>query len=59
MESVVNKHTDRDIDKGIIENIINEYDKLFEKKLIVFLIISGRKLLRYLEPLKSCRIALK
>jgi hypothetical protein len=30
IESVVNKHTDRDIDKGIIENIINEYDKLFE-----------------------------
>jgi hypothetical protein len=28
--SVVNKHTDRDIDKGIIENVINEYDKLFE-----------------------------
>ena len=30
IESVVNKHTDKDIDKGIIENIINEYDKLFE-----------------------------
>jgi hypothetical protein len=30
IESVVNKHTDRDIDRGIIENIINEYDKLFE-----------------------------
>ncbi len=30
IESVVNKNTDRDIDKIIIENIINEYDKLFE-----------------------------
>ena len=30
IESVVNKHIDRDIDRGIIENIINEYDKLFE-----------------------------
>ena len=30
IESVVNKNTDRDIDKGIVENIINEYDKLFE-----------------------------
>ncbi len=30
IESIVNKHTERDIDKGIIENIINEYDKLFE-----------------------------
>ena len=30
IESVVNKHTDKEIDKGIIENIINEYDKLFE-----------------------------
>jgi hypothetical protein len=28
IESVVHKHTDRDIDKGIIENILNEYDKL-------------------------------
>lgn len=30
IESIVNKHNDRDIEKGIIENIINEYDKLFE-----------------------------
>jgi hypothetical protein len=30
IESVVNKNTDKEIDKGIIENIINEYDKLFE-----------------------------
>ena len=30
IESVVYKHTDKDIDKGIIENIINEYDKLYE-----------------------------
>jgi hypothetical protein len=29
IESVVNKHADRDVDKGITENIINEYDKLF------------------------------
>ena len=30
IESVVNKHMDRDIDRGIIENIINDYDKIFE-----------------------------
>ena len=30
IESVVNKNHNRDIDKGTVENIINEYDKLFE-----------------------------
>ena len=30
IESIVSKNTDGNIDKGIIENIINEYDKLFE-----------------------------
>jgi len=30
IESVVNKNNDSEIDKGVIENIINEYDKLFE-----------------------------
>ena len=30
IESIINKNIGKDIDKGIIENIINEYDKLFE-----------------------------
>ncbi len=30
IKSIDNKNTDRDINKGIIENIINKYDKLFE-----------------------------
>jgi len=30
IESIVNKNNDKDIDKGVIENIINEYDTLFE-----------------------------
>mgnify|MGYP000446867193 CR=1 FL=1 len=30
IESVVNKHIDKDIDKVIVENIINDYDKIFE-----------------------------